>query len=356
MVIKTLVSDSLQAKKERKAYKVGIPRALYFYKYGPLWKSFLESLNCQVFFSGLTNNKIVESGAKDAQSEFCVPMKIYFGHVKALIDENPDLDYVFIPRYVSSEKEQFFCPKFMILPESIKYGIKFSVPILTLEINAKKSDPMETIVEFGKNLGYSENETKNAWKLAEKEYKKFKFQARSDNYIKLINGLDPNPDHKESPKSFKQIIESNLKGKFPLNILLLGHAYNVYETHINLDLIGRLNAMDCNVYTIETMPDEIFKERVTINQQYHQYWQSEDEILKTARYFLTKGRDQVDGVIFLISFSCGPDSLIEEIVMRDMKLKKIPYLSLVLDEHSGESGLVTRIESLVDMIRRKKYN
>jgi predicted nucleotide-binding protein (sugar kinase/HSP70/actin superfamily) len=33
----------------------------------------------------------------------------------------------------------------------------------------------------------------------------------------------------------------------------------------------------------------------------------------------------------------------------------IPYLSLILDEHSGEGGLATRIEAFVDMIRREKY-
>ena len=113
--------------------------------------------------------------------------------------------------------------------------------------------------------------------------------------------------------------------------------------------------MDCKVYTIEQMPQEIFEVPVTIGRNYHQYWQTEDEILKTARYFLTEGRSEIDGVIFLTSFACGPDSLIQEIVMRDMKESQIPYLSLVLDEHSGESGLVTRIQALIEMIRHKKY-
>ena len=34
---------------------------------------------------------------------------------------------------------------------------------------------------------------------------------------------------------------------------------------------------------------------------------------------------------------------------------KIPFIELVLDEHHGEGGLVNRIESFVDMIRREKY-
>jgi predicted nucleotide-binding protein (sugar kinase/HSP70/actin superfamily) len=40
--------------------------------------------------------------------------------------------------------------------------------------------------------------------------------------------------------------------------------------------------------------------------------------------------------------------------MRDMKVVGLPFLEIIMDEHSGEAGLLTRIESFVEMIRRKK--
>ena len=283
-------------------------------------------------------------------------MKIYFGHVDALIKEYSDLTHIFIPRYISNHKEQYFCPKFLILPEAIKYGMKLPVPILTLEINAKKMKGIEGAIKLGHELGFDKIASGKAWHSAMQKFNEFQAQARTGDYIELLNQLDTNPKHKQSEKHFRQIMANEMKEKFPINIVILGHPYNVYEAYINIDLIARLEAMDCHIMTIEKHPKEIFKKPITINKQYHQYWQSEDEILKTARYYLTEGRDKVDGVIFLISFACGPDSLIQELVMRDMKLRKIPYLELILDEHSGESGLMTRIESFVDMIRREKYN
>ncbi len=341
---------------EKHRLKIGIPRALYFYKYGPFWTAFLDYLNCDVKISGHTTSVIVEEGTKDANSELCIPMKIYFGHIKALLSEFPDLDYIFIPRYVSSHKEQFFCPKFLILPEAVKYGLKFDTPIITLEINVKKNSEHESAINFGKILGYNEETMIKAWDYANQKYEEFQDKAREGDYIELLDELDTNSKHKRKKKKIKQFIPEAIRGKFPVNILVLGHAYNVYETHINRDLIGRLEAMDCNVTTIENLPKSEFSEKITINEQYHQYWQSEDEILKTARYYLREGKNTIDGVIFLISFACGPDSLIQEIIMRDMKNRKIPYLDLVLDEHSGESGLITRIESLIDMIRREKFH
>jgi len=345
--------------------KVGIPKALYFYKYGPLWKALLEQFKVEVVFSPSTTAKIVKDGTKEALSELCVPMKIYFGHIRSLLEENTDLDYIFIPRYISSHKEQFFCPKFLILPEAIQFDMKPSVAILTLEINAKERNPEKGIIEFGEKLGFDEHFSLNAWKEANEAFRRFQIASRSEDYIDLLNNLDPNPDHRQAKRVFKSKIAPEIRGKFPVHLALIGHPYNVYEGHINNDLIARLKAMDCKVLTIEQLPDEEFLDPITIGEGYHQYWQSEDEILKTARYVLNHGRggskvyendqSKIDGIIFLISFACGPDSLIEEIVMRDMKESKIPYLALILDEHSGESGMMTRIESFVDMIRRKKY-
>ena len=40
--------------------------------------------------------------------------------------------------------------------------------------------------------------------------------------------------------------------------------------------------------------------------------------------------------------------------MRDMKVVGLPFLEIAMDEHSGEAGLLTRVESFVEMVRRKK--
>ncbi|MFX0037082.1 MAG: hypothetical protein ACFE9I_15735 [Candidatus Hermodarchaeota archaeon] len=37
-----------------------------------------------------------------------------------------------------------------------------------------------------------------------------------------------------------------------------------------------------------------------------------------------------------------------------MKVVGLPFLEITMDEHSGEAGLLTRVESFVEMVRRKK--
>ena len=361
MAIESKSTGSSSADKVGKKIKVGIPRGLFYFKYGAMWTEFLKKLGCEVVFSSATTSKIVDQGAKEALSELCVPMKIYFGHIMALEEEYDDLDYIFVPRYVSIEKQKYFCPKFMILPEAVKYGLKPKTELLTLQQDTNKETAMESAIALGRKLGVkNQEEAGKAWYFAIQELKKFKSKLRSGiSPIEILNKLDENPKHKAAVKVLKSKVPEQTRGKFMINIMVIGHAYNVYESHINMDLINRLAMMDANVLTMEKLPKEVFDEPIIINKQYENYWDHEEEILQTARYYLRQGNiekdKQIDGIIFLISFACGPDSLIQELLMRDMKKRKIPYLDLILDEHSGEAGLATRVESFVDMIRRKKY-
>jgi len=113
-----------------------------------------------------------------------------------------------------------------------------------------------------------------------------------------------------------------------------------------------LRKMNVQVVTLENQPLEIFKERTIITNTLKNYWGNEEEILSAVNY-LFKDKT-LDGLIFICSFCCGPDSLIDELITRDAKKLELPYISLVLDEHSGQAGVVTRVEAFVDMIIRKK--
>ena len=58
-------------------------------------------------------------------------------------------------------------------------------------------------------------------------------------------------------------------------------------------------------------------------------------------------KDKIDGVIFISSFPCAPDSLANELAMRKIN---IPYLNLVIDDTSSFTGIETRLESFLDML------
>ena len=65
-------------------------------------------------------------------------------------------------------------------------------------------------------------------------------------------------------------------------------------------------------------------------------------------------RKNIDGVVHLGPFNCTPEIVSQSILPHVSKNEDIPVLSLIMDEHTGKAGMVTRLEAFVDLITRKK--
>ena len=63
-------------------------------------------------------------------------------------------------------------------------------------------------------------------------------------------------------------------------------------------------------------------------------------------------RSDVNGMIHVAAFGCGPD-LRPENFERRARAAGMPFLNLTLDEHTGEAGIITRLEAFLDMVRWK---
>ena len=61
-----------------------------------------------------------------------------------------------------------------------------------------------------------------------------------------------------------------------------------------------------------------------------------------------------DGLIQVYPLSCMPE-IVADGILTDIRRKQgIPILRLVLDEHSAQAGLQTRLEAFVDMLKRRR--
>ena len=78
------------------------------------------------------------------------------------------------------------------------------------------------------------------------------------------------------------------------------------------------------------------------------FWESMVRILGAAMCL----KNQIDGIIYLSSFSCGPDAFIIELLKEH--IKEIPVMVLKLDEHKGEAGYETRLEAFADLLEYRR--
>lgn len=333
--------------------RIGYPRALLYYHCFPFWKGFFEYFGHQVCVSGQTTKKLLENGIEKTVGEACLPVKIFFGHTLALKDS---VDTIFLPRLVSLEEKTYICPKFMGLPSMIRASLPELPPLIEVDVNARKgglrsrAGLWQAACEVTSRLGGSKRQAKAAFhagQFAQQQYEQMLLAGWDpDQAISCLErpvAMPPSSSHGNSVSSG----DSRLKP----NILLLGHPYNVHDNGFNLGLKTRLSGMNYNVITMENVASRnALNEAGKLSKEI--FWSLGRRMVGTAMYLL--GRKEIAGVMHLAAFGCGPDSMIGEVVERKARRLNIPFISLVLDEHTGEAGFLTRVEAFGEMLARRE--
>jgi predicted nucleotide-binding protein (sugar kinase/HSP70/actin superfamily) len=316
--------------------KVGIPGGLLYYRYGKLWNSFLHALGARVVESGETTRSILASGVSKAENESCLPVKVFYGHVLALKDK---VDALFVPRLVSVKKKTHTCPKMLGLPDLARAAVGDKLPVIspTIDFHRGLWSNYRAVYSVGRMFTSNPLRIITAGVKAWREHRTY--------LERLTLGLD----HKSALEGETDQLLSEGRD---LSVAVIGHHYNVYDTFTTMSLLDRLNSMGLDVMTADMVPEKLRREELErLPKQI--YWSYEQEI--AGAILACARRRLVDGIIFMISFPCGPDSIIRVLCEQEIrKIGGVPMITMVMDEHTGEGGFLTRIEAFVDMLRRQK--
>ena len=294
---------------------IGIPKALLYYKYKDLWINFFSYLDIDVKISPDTNKEILELGKKYSNDEACLSLKIFLGHIRYLINK---CDYILIPRVNSLKKKENMCTNFSCLYDLVENTFNINTLLFNIDI-VKNEDELSAFLSIASSLKISKIKAIKAFIHAKKivdDIEKYK-------YIKY---------------------ESILKND-RLKILIAGHTYNINDSFVGLPILKYLKGMNVNVLTTNTLKANP-NSHTSISKDL--YWTNNKEILSVISDY----KDKIDGIILLTTFPCGPDSLCNEMVIR--KIKDIPIITIIIDELNNDSGLLTRLESFIDILNSKK--
>ena len=329
--------------------RLGIPRALLWYQYYPMWRSFFEELGVEVVTTGPTKRSMVAAGSSRLVSETCLPVKVFCGHVVELTEMG--VDSIFIPAIKSTELKVYNCSKFIGLPDIMRAVVKDLPEVIDIDVdvNQGKRTFFNMIYESGRRFHWNPFKVKAAGNRALADY---------ENYQRLMQqGMFPEQAWcavmGEPPSAAGVHLGEGASGSKEerVKIAVVGHPYNIYDTYTNHSLLQRLQGMGVDVVTAEMLTDEQKAEGVA-RLVGNAYWTYEAEVTGAGGYYLDD--PSVDGVICVVAFGCGPDSVMTDPLQRIAKDPRTkPYMMLALDEHTGEAGLVTRLEAFVDMLRRR---
>jgi predicted nucleotide-binding protein (sugar kinase/HSP70/actin superfamily) len=315
-----------QATKLKKAdLIIGLPRALLYFKYHQLWEVFFKELGFKILVSPETNRQILKDGVNLAVDESCLPVKIFLGHVNYLKDK---ADYIFLPRIVSLNKKEELCTKFMGLYDNVNNTFDGKINILEYNIDFHffQKNQARTFFEVGMKLVSNPLKVWLAYRKALKIY--------DNEHLKLIQ---------EQEQRLKQ---KNNK----LKILIVAHPYVIHDGLIGSPISKFLLKENVEIFyadLVESLPARKKAEEISSDM----YWTYNKEFLGAIAQYAKK----INGIIYIAAFPCGPDALSIELYQK--KFPQIPSMNLTLDELQSEAGLMTRLESFVDILNlRKKKN
>lgn len=301
--------------------KVGIPKALLYYYYKDLWIEFFKKLDVKVVTSNQSTKKTLEDGTKIAPDEACLSLKLFLGHIISLQNK---CDYILVPRMFSVEKKEQVCTNFNALYDLVN-NLFSDIEIIDYNVDLTTgNNEVLAFLNLGEQLGFSYIKSYKAYKYAKKISSMKRKKEEEDQEIKL--------------KSNK------------LKILLASHPYNLYD-----DLVGTTIKNYLEKENIEIICSNKIKHKI-INQECDKlstdiHWTHSKEVVASVNYY----KDKVDGIILISSFPCGPDSLSNELICR--KVKNIPVITLIFENLNSEVGIITRLESFIDILKNiKEHN
>ena len=295
--------------------KIGIPRALIYWKRPSFWESFFENLGFEILLSPKTNKEIIEMGVKNSDQENCFSNKVYFGH---LIWLDSKCDLIFIPRLKTNEEKLEYCPKFFALPDLAKILVK--TKILTETFDERKEKFGKSLEKLGKKLDKRGKETKKAFAFALSKERELR-EKQEKNFLKRIKSKNE-------------------------KIVLISHPYNLDDEYVNLRVKERLEKLSAEAIFINEIPNSGFQIPNPKLPKFH--WEFGKEIMEKIEAVL---KYKIDGAIEISSFACGCDAVLKEFIEKKFKENKIPFLYLIIDEHTGEAGFQTRLEAFLDTLK-----
>jgi len=152
-----------------------------------------------------------------------------------------------------------------------------------------------------------------------------------------------------------------------IKIGIVGEIYTLLEPFSNHDIERQLGYLgvevDRSIFLSEWINDHLFLGLVKGLRSHKEACDAAHPYLRhtvgghgqeTVGSVVNYARAGFDGAIQLFPFTCMPEIVAESILPDVTASYGIPVLTLIMDEHTGEAGMLTRLEAFVDLLAWRK--
>lgn len=155
--------------------------------------------------------------------------------------------------------------------------------------------------------------------------------------------------------------------KKTLKVAIVGEIYAASHPGINFEIEKKLGNMGVEVHNFLGISKWILNHFILNNLPI----KIKDKLLMAGREFINtndigghgiqtigasiiSAKRKYDGVIQIYPFTCMPEIIAQNVLIEVQRKYKIPIMTLIVDEMTGEEGYMTRLEAFVDMLDMRK--
>ncbi|HEY5586765.1 MAG TPA: CoA protein activase [Ruminiclostridium sp.] len=342
-------------------------------------KTLLDDFDAQYVIPPFNTNKTLEIGSKYCSEANCLPFKLFVGNMIQANDLGADA--MLVTGGCGPCKLGYFGE--MLKRTACDIGIKME--IITLEV------PEQGLGELASRIKKVSG-TSNFLNIAKVAYAAKNVAIQMDNLEKLarvkrarqleVGSVDRiyrafqndiiNIKGSKNVLQFIKHTEKKLNGVLihentnPLKVGFVGEIYTTIEPYANFDLEKTLGNMGVEVDRRVTISEWILNDM--IRKGLHLPKDRSHE--KAAKEYLGKivgghthhtignsvihAKEGYDGVIHMYPLGCMPEIVSQSILPAVEEDYKIPIMTVIRDEMTGEAGFNTRVEAFVDLLIKRR--
>jgi predicted nucleotide-binding protein (sugar kinase/HSP70/actin superfamily) len=342
-------------------------------------KALLDDLNVCYVIPPFNNKKGLEIGTKYSPEMACLPLKINIGNYIQAFEKGADT--ILMAGGCGPCRFGYYCE----MQREILKDMGYDIQIITLEL--PKGNVKEFINRIKKlTSGFDiikivravSNATQIAKSVDQLEHLSFKVRAREihkGETEKIWKSFEKKVLSVKGSKDIFKIIKdteeelNNIEidqSVLPLKIGIVGEIYTSIDSFTSFFLQSRLGDMGVEVHRSVTLSDWIIehiikksfgiKRNMRFAEEAKPYLgimiggHARETIGNTILY----AKNGYDGVIQTYPLTCMPEIVAESILPSVERDFNIPILTLIIDEMTGETGYITRLEAFIDLLNKRR--
>ncbi|MCL5037509.1 MAG: acyl-CoA dehydratase activase [Chloroflexi bacterium] len=303
---------------------IGIPRGMLYADYFLMFRVFFNELGFRVVDSPPTSQRLIQKGLEKVVAEPCFPVKVLHGHARHLLDSG--VDYIFTPSIETGEEiyggfeDCQTCPYIQGGPDVLASSIsengrsgKFLKPALFM--NRGFRHLRRALGKLLKKLGKSQKEVDKALRAALSAHEDFKNK---------IAGRG------------KQVLEE-LGDK--MAFVIIGRPYGIYDPALNMNIVHKIRDEGYLAIPIDLLP----LKDIDVSDHWKNVYPVQGQKKLAAARYIAKHKNL--HALVLTYFGCGPDAFLDQMFKEELGGH---YLTIQIDEHTSDTGVLTRIQAYLN--------